>query len=1072
MTLSDALMAVATPLRRLAGWLAAMPWLVAAIAGLTVAAWLGRWGIGARAGWASVAWLLLGVAVVVAVIRAATARRRMSPVAIAGRLERGGAWRRGALTTLLTPVAPGSSQALHAAAHQEQVERVRRAGADALAEEVGVGRRRLRRQTVALVGVALGLIAARPVTGGALMSPWQAWRALVAPLRLTTTTPIVERGESAVFQVTALGQSRATLLTRSPGEEWQQQQVTLDAAGHATVTTPPLAGDLIARLEAAGRRSADVAVTVRLPAFLGELSVRADYPDYLDLAAEDLSVGDTLIVPLGTRLAVSGQATVALARGHLATTGDTVALTIDGSNFSATMTPRRDATWMLNLVTAQQGSVDGVPVALPVRVIADSAPTVAIPVPGVDTVAPPSRRLPLVVAITDDHGISQAALEMRRGAAAPIVQQLDLAGVADRALLSVTLELAATGAAPGDTVSYRVVARDNAPVSGIGSSREFRIVIPTAADERRSQREATQTAATTLDSLAEAARSAQRTTEDLARQRQRGADGAEAGDAMSAEAARRAEQAADAQEAMSAQIDSVRRQIDSLSRARAEAAPEDSSLAADMAEIRSLLDQAMSPELQQAMERLRESLQQLDAEGTRAALSDLAAQQQKMRDAIARARDLFSRAALETLLADLATEADELAEAQQRAREQLASDAAAGAQAESALADRSDSLAQQLDAAAEQSEIEQTADGLRQAAAAAQRASAAMRQAAAAASEGETSAADQAEQASEALEPLGDQIRQQRETMQQQMRADVLAELQRLLNETTRVLARQQAVATAFQRGALVGALRTEEAMLEEATSKLLQQVITVAGKNALISPRASVALAGARDAVRGTLEAASAATPTLALAADRATEAVDLLSLAAYSLLQSSRNVEGSQSGSGLSEAMEQMMQAAGQQNAAAEKGQAMQQQGAMPGAGELLQLAMQQRAVAQQLDRLRAEGQLPGAGELARETHQVARQIEAGQLTAETVQRQQTLFRRMLDAGRSLEGDQDKESSERQSEEAGALPAARPAALDPRVLRGAEFPVPGWDELQRLSAADRRRVLDYFRRLAEAPR
>ncbi|MCA9769618.1 MAG: hypothetical protein KC485_12435 [Gemmatimonadetes bacterium] len=330
-------------------------------------------------------------------------------------------------------------------------------------------------------------------------------------------------------------------------------------------------------------------------------------------------------------------------------------------------------------------------------------------------------------------------------------------------------------------------------------------------------------------------------------------------------------------------------------------------------------------------------------------------------------------------------------------------------------------------------------------------------------------AQQQARAAGEMLEPLGEQIGEQREQMQEAMREEVLADLDRLLGETTRVLSRQYAVAEAFRRGALVGPLRAEETMLEEATAKLLQQVITVAGKNALISPRISVALAGARDGLRAAIEASSAAAPSLGLAADRAGDAVDLLAVAAYALLQSRRNVEGSESGSGLEEAMQQMMQMAGQQSAAADQGQSMQQQGAEPGMGELMQLAMQQRAVAQQLERMRAQGQIPGAGELAREAQDLARQIEAGRLSAETVERQQKLFRRMLDAGRSLEGEQDEQSTERQSEGAREGTTARPAALDPRWRQGPAFQLPSWDALQRLDPDDRRRVLDYFRRLTE---
>jgi hypothetical protein len=286
------------------------------------------------------------------------------------------------------------------------------------------------------------------------------------------------------------------------------------------------------------------------------------------------------------------------------------------------------------------------------------------------------------------------------------------------------------------------------------------------------------------------------------------------------------------------------------------------------------------------------------------------------------------------------------------------------------------------------------------------------------------------------------------------------------------LLARQYRLAESFRRGAMAGPLRAEEGMLEEATAKLLQQVMAVAGKNALISPRISVALAGARDGMRAAIEATSAASPSLGLAADRAGEAVDMLSLAAYSLLQSRQAVDDAESGSGLQEAMQQMQQMAGQQGQLSDQGQGMLQNGQQSDMSMMMQLAMQQRAIAQQLERMQAQGQMPGAGEFGREAAELARALEAGRLTPETIERQQRLFRRMLDAGRSLEGEEQDEEKERQGETARDGERSRPDALDPRVLRGAEFSLPGWDELQRLTPDDRRRVLDYFRRLTEAAR
>jgi hypothetical protein len=135
-------------------------------------------------------------------------------------------------------------------------------------------------------------------------------------------------------------------------------------------------------------------------------------------------------------------------------------------------------------------------------------------------------------------------------------------------------------------------------------------------------------------------------------------------------------------------------------------------------------------------------------------------------------------------------------------------------------------------------------------------------------------------------------------------------------------------------------------------------------------------------------------------------------------------------------------------------------------------MQLALQQRALAQQLERMQAGGQLPGAGALAREATDLARALETGSLNPSVVERQQALFKRMLDAGRSLQGDEDDVNKQRQATTAKDAPPAIPPALDPRIRNGTgEIRLPSWESLQRLSPDERRRVLDYFQRLTSGP-
>jgi hypothetical protein len=136
-----------------------------------------------------------------------------------------------------------------------------------------------------------------------------------------------------------------------------------------------------------------------------------------------------------------------------------------------------------------------------------------------------------------------------------------------------------------------------------------------------------------------------------------------------------------------------------------------------------------------------------------------------------------------------------------------------------------------------------------------------------------------------------------------------------------------------------------------------------------------------------------------------------------------------------------------------------------------QLRQLGARQRALAEELQKLKGGGDLPGAGELADEAKDLARRLEGGRIDRQIVERQERLFRRMLDAGRTLQGREEDEQKERQSTTATDDSVHLPPALRARLTGDDDrLRVPTWDELQELSPEERRLVVDYFRRLTEA--
>jgi hypothetical protein len=105
-----------------------------------------------------------------------------------------------------------------------------------------------------------------------------------------------------------------------------------------------------------------------------------------------------------------------------------------------------------------------------------------------------------------------------------------------------------------------------------------------------------------------------------------------------------------------------------------------------------------------------------------------------------------------------------------------------------------------------------------------------------------------------------------------------------------------------------------------------------------------------------------------------------------------------------------------------------------------------------------------------LAREAEALAQQLSQGRLTSEITQRQERLFHRLLDAGRSLEQD-DEVSQEREAERPGAFERGQVEPLSPTQLGILRYGLPDASQLQRLPPTVRVLVLEYFERLNNTP-
>jgi hypothetical protein len=881
----------------------------------------------------------------------------------------------------------------------------------------------------------------------------------------------------------AEGRDSALLHSRRAGEAWQARPVSL-TAGRGEVVLGPLDADLSLVAESGRRRSDTVRVTLRPSLFVADLALTARYPTYVNRPSEPVGVGDTVRLPVGTVLRATGRASLPLA--HAAwTSGETrVPLTVDRASLDGLLTVRRSATWTLTLAGEDGIPLDGAPPSVTVEAIPDRAPEVVLVVPSADTLMPTTLLQPLVIEVRDDYRVTGLEVQSRRVSrlgtvGGPVGDSVGLPpeGV-ERGVVTAQLDLNGRGYLPGDTAYVRVRARDNAPRSRTTETAEIRLRLPSLAELRASVREDTRALSATADSLADAQRDVGRAVEDLAHQRQRDPTGArgQGRSRLEFEQAERAGTLGAEQRAVLERATELRDRLNALDRTAWEAGLADPEFHRQLAELRELLNRALSPELQAALEQLERAMEQLDPEAMRDALERLADAQAQLQTELEQNRTLLERAALEGDLTTLAEDAAELARRQDEWN-QLAERSvdSASAAAEERLAANADSLASRLaDAEGEMADAGVDTTGSSSANQAEMAAQQMRRAAQAAAASQQARAAQAGARASEQLDPLAEALTEQRDAMREAWRQEVTAALDAALLETAQLARSQEDVLQRLGRGESGAEVRAAQGAARDGLDQVLERVRDASGKNALVAPTLSMALGYARNRMGEALTELQQGIPNTRAAGAAAGEALDGLNTLAMQLLRSRGDVSGAESGSGLSEAVERMAQLAERQGQMA--GQAGGMLPLMQSAGQLVMeemqaLARQQRALAAELERLQAQGDQAGAGELADEAEAIARQLEQGALTRETVERQERLYRRLLDAGRTLRGPETDEQQERLATTAreGNVrlpPGTRPPAAGPR------YPYPGWQELRGLSPADRRAVLEYFRRLNDARR
>ncbi len=803
---------------------------------------------------------------------------------------------------------------------------------------------------------------------------------------------------------------------------------------------------------------------------------------------------------------MEGATTRAPGTAALVSDPDTIRFTTTDGGFRGRWRPQRSGRYRWVLEDRSGRPAGLTPPPLDITVVPDRPPRVDLVYPGADTVLPASLRQALTADARDDRGIATAELVSWRISALgdrdpERVDTVALDGVRERVLLDAVLDATERRLLPGDTLRYLVRVTDNAPAGQTAESRTYALRLPGVAELRdRTVREA-EALTGAAEWATESARALEQAARDLSRSsaRRRGA-GERGATGMGFDEVQQARQVLERQEAVLEQVQALRDRTEALQRAIEDAGLQDPALQERLRELTALYEELADTELRERLEELRRSLDEMDPEAVQRALEELAAGQEEFRRNLERSLELMRRAAAEHQMNALARSAREIAQQEDALAEALEEDAVsepsapdrratARAEQQHELADRTQELEQAMERLGErlgrlgEDRASASADSARTET---RQAEELMRRAAETASDRRPDAASRtAAAAGEELAGAADRLEEARQGMASAWRNEVQAAVGQATRDALDMARRQESLRQELARGEQRGLsaerrqeLQAEQAALQQGLEQLGRNLDDAARRSALVDRQVGAALGRALDRMEATQQGLQGAAGR-DLPAGEASESVDALNRLAHALLRNSDRIAASGTGTGVEEALDQLAELAGEQGALNGRSGALAPMdlGARALARQLQELAAEQQSIADRLGGMAREGRDEGvtgdlAG-LAEEADRLAEELAGGRLDAETLRRQERLFHRLLDAGRSLERD---EPSERRTAErpAGTDPAVIPA-LDRRLLdSGLAFPPPDPEALRALPPAYRVLILEYFDRLnrgAEPP-
>ncbi|MCI0330564.1 MAG: hypothetical protein L0196_06375 [candidate division Zixibacteria bacterium] len=685
------------------------------------------------------------------------------------------------------------------------------------------------------------------------------------------------------------------------------------------------------------------------------------------------------------------------------------------------------------VVVDRDGNANVDPIEYEIRLLPDEVPQVEITQPGADRDLTEQLLETLTIEAKDDFGFSALklffAITSERAPERKKFLNLAIPEAAGNGfVLGYGWDLSGLRLNPGDVVSYYAEAADNDRISGPkkAQSQTYRFRLPSL-DEMIA--EAAQNTEENLGVLAEAAA---RQKEILEKFKQKSKELLQSGK-LDWETKKQLGELAQKQSEMEGQLARMEKAFAENLEKMQENQLLNQELAEKMQELAELWEKVATPEMKERMKKLTEALEKLDPELLQRALEELNLTQEQILKNLERSIELLKRMALEQKMDALLKQAERVLEEQRKANKEAEGQpqkpASELAQMEKKVKEdleklekKAAELKKELDekplfdpAASDKLTGAPSQSGAKEKVAETVTNFAAGRK-----KEGEKSGAE----AEDRLEQMLSDMRAAKERLDQSEKDKMLAEMNQRLNDLLTLSERQEELSKKLEErsrveGASFNETAQEQKELAEQAQKVSAEIEKLAKKTLFLAPEKNAPSSQCLNSMNQAVRNLNGRNPTGAIQNQK--EAYYQLNQAARQMVESMKQCQSGQTGSGMKETMQKMQGMCDKQggiNAESEK--LMQGRGEKPTLspeelGAYGRLRVQEREIQRDLDELRRQYQerknvLGRLDELATDFDKLVEEMERGPAEG-LLKRQARVLNRMLDFQRSLQTQREEE-------------------------------------------------------------